>query len=78
VTSSSVGEADRDEVDTEEDTVVCGFCNGRDAPTTSTSPSRPFDAWLWCDVCGVWHHNICEGLSNDEVPPPTHTYVYCA
>jgi hypothetical protein len=51
-----------EEEEEEEETIrcVCGV----------TSDDGTGDAWIACDNCGVWQHNVCVGVStfDDEIP----------
>lgn len=49
---------------------VCGV--------TSTTDDDE-DAWIACDICGVWQHNICVGISPfEEDTPDKYTCEQCA
>lgn len=46
-----------------ETTAPCPVCHSVTNPNSTD--------WICCDVCSVWYHEICEGLTvvpNDEKP----------
>ena len=63
--SNAIADGENIEDDTTEDVTQCGVCccgitfdivkkaeNGRN--------------WLQCQLCGIWYHNVCQGLLNTD------------